>query len=84
MADTQASSPIRSLLERIPLFSRLADRQLATLSRQFAMTRVKAGERIFRLVQELDYATFETIAQRLARCLLAAAEHAGIRTDGGV
>jgi len=177
MARTNASSPIRSLLANIPLFSRLAERQLARLSGQFTMTRVKTGDRvlmqaepvksfvvvhsgelallrsstegrerivallrpgmhfglaemitgegsavavraekpselgilseeafrrevladpalcyalmrtmarsIFRLVRELDHATFENVPQRLARCILAIASHSGIRTDRG-
>lgn len=39
---------------------------------------------IFRLVRELDHATFESVPQRLARCLLAVARHSGIRADRGI
>ncbi len=39
---------------------------------------------IFRLVRELDHTTFESVPQRLARYLLAAARHSGLRTDRGI
>ena len=39
---------------------------------------------IFRLTRQLDHATFESVPQRLARCLLAVATSSGLRTAGGV
>ena len=56
---------------------------LAAPTLSYALMQTMARS-IFRLVRELDHATFESVPQRLARYLLAAAGHSGLRTDRGI
>ncbi|NLF32703.1 MAG: Crp/Fnr family transcriptional regulator [Planctomycetes bacterium] len=56
---------------------------LADTKLSYALMQTMARS-IFRLVRELDHATFESVPQRLARYLLAAAHHSGLRTDRGI